>query len=242
MPNTQSTVDASGCLDELDVDIPLEFNTILDITKTVREKYSLLLACARKLESTLAAKQEELDEAQTALIVKQTELNTIRIQLQGEVSIQTEAGAKALVKLRSANRKLKRERGRSAHLYRRNEHLMDQNRWANEQAKLLAPLSADLRALQEELELVDHLRCEICVEKFKGAVTRCGHGFCSECLQTWMQCAREDAGESDQRGDRGRYTCPSCRSSLKANQDVWPIYLGDKDTATEIISIDSDGD
>lgn len=239
MPDAQLTVPMNTCLNE---DIAVELDTIVDSTKIMGEKYSILLACGRELGNRLAAKQEELVEAQIAFSSKQTELNATRTQLHEEVSIQTAAATKALVRLRSANRMLKQERGRNADLGRRNKQLMDQVKWANEQAKLLATLSAELRALQEQLELVDHLRCEICVDRFKRAVTRCGHGYCNECLETWMHSQSGHADPTHQHEARRKYTCPTCRSSLDANRDVWPIYLGDDDAATEVISLESDED
>lgn len=54
MPNTISIVDASRCLVGFDED--LEFNSVLHVPDAAREKYSLLLASARKLQSAQAGR------------------------------------------------------------------------------------------------------------------------------------------------------------------------------------------
>ena len=99
-------------------------------------------------------------------------------------------------------------------------------------------LAGDLQAAREELEAVDHLRCDICRDRFKNVlIISCGHSFCRGCLTLWL--------------DGPNKGCPTCRQSFE-ERDIQDIYLGagsqtpdvpdGDDDVTDVISLASDSE
>ncbi|KAK5083832.1 hypothetical protein LTR05_006338 [Lithohypha guttulata] len=89
-------------------------------------------------------------------------------------------------------------------------------------------LRVELKAKTRQLERMDHLICDICYDREKCLVTRCGHGFCASCLPHVFDIAAEEAMLDDD-GDGvsvvGEANCPTCRERLNQKDDVWPIFL-----------------
>ena len=105
-----------------------------------------------------------------------------------------------------------------------------------------AQSAKDLEAAREELDQVDFLRCDICKDTIKHVVTRCGHGFCKDCLDEWVHQPVDLCTAQTQK------SCPSCRQTL-IESEIRDVYLG-SDTRTpanlggegmaELLAIDSD--
>lgn len=72
-------------------------------------------------------------------------------------------------------------------------------------------LRLELKAIKQRLDRMGHLICDICMEQEKCTVTKCGHGFCSDCLDEVIHYAA--------------VTCPTCQKELDQERDLWPIYL-----------------
>ncbi|KAK5071430.1 hypothetical protein LTR24_010529 [Lithohypha guttulata] len=53
-------------------------------------------------------------------------------------------------------------------------------------------LRLELKAIKQRLDRMGHLICDICMEKEKCTVTKCGHGFCSDCLDEVIHYAAEE--------------------------------------------------
>jgi len=90
---------------------------------------------------------------------------------------------------------------------------------------------------QQELKMVDHLKCEICFDKIKNKVTKCGHTFCGGCLLLHAQFQNYIVADSMTQPDSFR--CPGCRCILRG-EDVKDIYWGD--AFQEVVVLDSDID
>jgi hypothetical protein len=107
-------------------------------------------------------------------------------------------------------------------------------------------LVAALELAHQELENVNHLRCDICMQNFKEAMVMCGHCFCKECLTTWLQQPKDDYVT-----DEGGQRCPMCRRVVN-DSDVRTLYLEPDIQSSDIleggykqvgiVSLDSDGE
>ena len=113
-----------------------------------------------------------------------------------------------------------------------------QSRCANESLhRHVRQLEGDLSVAQQELKKVDHLKCEICFDKIKNKVTKCGHTFCGGCLLLHAQFQNYIVADSMTQPDSFR--CPGCRCILRG-EDVKDIYWGD--AFQEVVVLDSDID
>ncbi|KAK5093223.1 hypothetical protein LTR70_004866 [Exophiala xenobiotica] len=90
-------------------------------------------------------------------------------------------------------------------------------------------LTLEIKAKRHELERLAHLFCDICCDTEKSRVTKCGHGFCVDCLTKVFDDTDVTAGiprlEIDGLAIVKVATCPMCRAELQMETDVWPIYL-----------------
>ena len=214
MPETRSTFDATQYLDDTDCDIVNEYNSVIDALGAARDKYSKLMTRALKMKSALVAKQAELDQ--------------ITRRHQRELAYSKDSADIARDKLRTQSGKLRKYKGESETLRRRNRQLAE-----------------DLRAVSRKVEQIKHLQCDICMDSFKNIVTRCGHGYCTSCLTTWLR-----PSDDDNRGDRDldsmntplERCCPMCRKTIKAAEDVWPIYLESDGSRREVVCVESDSE
>ena len=102
-------------------------------------------------------------------------------------------------------------------------------------------LVGDLETSHQKLRKIDHLKCEICLESFKNKITRCGHGFCSDCLTTWLRST--DGDDFRIHGvaiiEPITSSCPMCRTTINEKDDVWPLYLGADSNGQDIDGEDS---
>jgi len=65
------------------------------------------------------------------------------------------------------------------------------------------------RERQREQHAMQHLICQICMDKTKSMFTRCGHGYCTDCADRWFAYSS---------------TCSLCRKSVDRH-DMRRIYL-----------------
>ena len=213
MPDTRSTCDASEYPNDMDSDLADEYNTIMDAAVAAKDKYTNLVAQARKMKSALAAKQVELEQAtgrdRRSIIYFQNAADKLQTKFQAQS-----------VKMQ----KLKRE----------NEMLRRRNK------QLLGNLETD----RQKLRQMDRFKCEICPESVKNVVTRCGHGFCSDCLTTWLRPTGEaDFWEHDLViVELTTSPCPMCRTVVSEANDVWRLYLGADCNGQGIVQEDSEGE
>ena len=75
----------------------------------------------------------------------------------------------------------------------------------------IGELQSKLKAQKDERKRMRHLICDICRVKVKGRVTKCGHGFCRDCLDTYFESLKKKE-------------CPACRQEIDKEEDVWPLY------------------
>lgn len=101
MSETRSTLNATQYLDETDCNITNEYNNFID-GHDERDKFSTLVAQARKTKSVLAAKQVKLDQ--------------ITSQHQRELTYCKESADSARDKLGEQSRKLRRCQGENENL------------------------------------------------------------------------------------------------------------------------------
>ena len=164
----------------------------------------------------------------SALVAKQAKLDQITGWHERELVYSEESADIARDKLRAQSRKLRKYKGENESLRRRNRQLAE-----------------DLRAVRRKEEQIKHLQCDICMESFKNVVTRCGDGYCTSCLTTWLRPGDDDdGGDSDSDSDimnaPSERCCPMCRKHVKVEDDVWPIYLESDGTGLEVVCVDSD--
>ncbi|KAK6371422.1 hypothetical protein LTS17_009153 [Exophiala oligosperma] len=156
-------------------------------------------------------------QLKTILLAKQAELDRYIAQQRRQRPDLQSIAEDTRNKLRQQTHKLRQCRNENRLLRIRNQEL-----------------SNDLEAAHKELEMVDHLRCNICMVAFKNAVVPCGHSGCRECLELWL--------------GQGK-GCPWCKRRFEED-DVRDIYLGysnetqntqeDDDDETDVISLSSD--
>ncbi|ETN42301.1 uncharacterized protein HMPREF1541_04242 [Cyphellophora europaea CBS 101466] len=99
----------------------------------------------------------------------------------------------------------------------------------------------------ERPQKTKHLCCNICMDNLKNVVTRCGHGYCTGCLATWLRPTNNDDAASDESdmeslAEQVEAPCPTCRRILNAEEDVWPIFMQNGGSIPEVVCVDSDDD
>jgi len=98
-------------------------------------------------------------------------------------------------------------------------------------------LEGDLSAAQHELKKVDQLTCEICFDKIKDKITKCGHTFRGEFVL--LHAGSQNYIVADSMTQPDSFRCPGCRCILRG-EDVKDIYWGD--AFQEVVVLDSDID
>jgi hypothetical protein len=92
-------------------------------------------------------------------------------------------------------------------------------------------LEEELGDAKRTLDNIKHLQCNICRDSFKSVVTRCGHGYCAECLSSWLQRQKNGKNDGEDDGDLRHTTvtvaaeaaeedCPVCRRVVRDQEDV----------------------
>ncbi|KAJ9493385.1 hypothetical protein H2202_011137 [Exophiala xenobiotica] len=167
-------------------------------------------------------------QLQTELLVHQTENDHLTTRHRRELSAYQKSAGVIRKQLRTQGHRLQKYKDANKLLRRRNQEL-----------------ATDLEAARNDLDQVDHLRCNICMDSIKNVMTKCGHGFCRPCLSRWL---RDAPITSTLTGPGER--CPVCRQVVKEG-DVQDIYLEsdirtdsvpEDDDATEVLSLDSDSE
>lgn len=163
--------------------------------------------------------------------------------------LKTEAVARKVefTHLNSQNRHLRNTNKMMGHKVRssngRERKSKDEIKWLRRLCN--QKLVASLELACQELEKVNHLRCDICKQNFKEIMVVCGHCFCKECLSTWLQ-QPKDGRVADERGS----CCPMCRRVVR-DDDIRALYLGpdmqsddiaEDHKTVDIVSLDSDSE
>lgn len=169
----------------------------------------------------LRAKHSELlaltRKMQQELVLKQAELDRRTSQHKRDVLSHKECADRAMRKVQATAKML--------HKYRleiQSLRLQNQN------------LTGDLEAKTKRL------LCNICVDRSKDVVTKCGHSFCKSCVTTWLRQPDEDAADDLDLDSPPptKATCPICRKLLDEKDDVWPLF--NENTEPEVTYVDSD--
>lgn len=130
---------------------------------------------------------------------------------------------------------------------RQQSHKLGQYRHENRLLRIQNwELVNNLEVARKELEKVQHLRCDICMDSFKNVMILCGHSFCRDCLIIWLRQPKDSHSASEP-----EKSFPICRQSVKES-DIRTIYLDTEsqipgafesdDDATDVISLASDSD
>lgn len=171
----------------------------------IADDCQILTGAALSAKHKYDALRATAEELQHALESKQSEVE--RLQAEGD------AGAQ---QLREAHAKLiARFQDKSVKAYKQTkqiQELKDRNRQLHEKVK----------HSERQRDKMQHLICEICREDVKSVVTRCGHGFCSSCM--------EGVFHTEPPLGVRLVCCPLCRSHLFGATDVWPIYMAADET------------
>ena len=147
---------------------------------------------------------------------------------QRELAYSKESANIARDKLRTQSGILRKYRGENETLRRRNKQLAE-----------------NLRAVRRKVEQIKHLQCDICMDSFKNVVTRCGHGYCNLCLTTWLRPSDDDNdrdSDLDVMNAPLERCCPMCWKTVKAEGDIWPIYLESDGSRWEVVCVESDSE
>ena len=220
MPETRSTLDWSKLLDGVERDLASEYNEVVDAIEQAKDKYSALWRNTETLIAFLTRSKAELDRI-TALRQEDLARYNKDIQMRQEdlarynKDIQT-----GHLRFQAQARKLRQSRCVNESLHRR-----------------VRQLEGDLSAAKQELKKANQLICEICFDKIKNKVTKCGHTFCEGCLLLHARSQNYIIGDSLTEPDSFR--CPGCRCMLRG-EDVKDIYWGD--AFQEVVALDSDTD
>ena len=159
------------------------------------------------------------------LLAKQAEIDRLNTQHQQELSHHQRSATDLRKRVHAQGDRLQQNRETMRLLRRRNGQSVK-----------------DLEAARTELDQVHFLRCDICKDTIKNVVTRCGHGFCRECLNGWLQ------RPADPHADRAEKSCPHCRR-IVIESELRDVYLGsdtrtpavpEGDRTTEFLTADSD--
>lgn len=187
----------------------------------ILHEYSTVVDGALDMRRKFALVVSHARQLQAELLAKQAEVDHLTAQHRQKLSEQQSSAEIARNQLRTQGHRLQKYRN------------------AN---KVLRCLAGDLETTRKDLDQVDYLRCNICTDSIKNAVTKCGHGFCRECLTEWLRWGSVAGGP----GKR----CPVCRRIVR-ECEIQDIYLEpdrttsavlEDDEATEILSVDSDSE
>ncbi|KAK5311995.1 hypothetical protein LTR93_011508 [Exophiala xenobiotica] len=198
----------------------LDINHLLnDDDCDIRAEYDSAVDGAFDMRRKFSSLLTQARQLKTKLLAKQAELDRFVARQARQRPDHQGIGESTRTKLRQQTHKLWQCRNDNRLLRIRNQELGN-----------------DMAAAHEELEKVDHLRCNICMVAFKNAVIPCGHSACRDCLDLWL--------------GQGK-GCPWCRRRFEEG-DVRDIYLGfsneiqntgeDDDDETDVISLSSDGE
>ena len=195
----------------------------------ILDEYNTVLDGALDMRRKISFIVSQARQLQTELLAKQAENDHLTSRHQQELSRLQKSAELVREKLRPQNNRLRQYRDTNRLLRLRNRELAN-----------------DLEAAREDLDKVNHLRCDICMDSFKNVVVMCGHGFCKGCLTIWLRQPKD--GDTD---DAREPSCPICRRAVRES-DIRQIYLGSDspasavlegdDRATEVLSVDSDSE
>jgi hypothetical protein len=187
----------------------------------IMDEYHAVVDGALDIRRKFALIVSEARQLQTELLAKQAEIDNLTTRHQQELSDHQHSTEITRNQLRSQGHRLRRYKDANKLLRRDNQQL-----------------ATELEAARKDLDQVEHLRCNICMDSMKNAVTGCSHGFCKPCLLRWL------------RDSTNGNCCPICRRIVREGEirDIdlepgsrIPAVLED-DAATEVLSIDSDSE
>lgn len=174
-----------------------------DISGSVSDIQDALLDMRRKFTSM----RGEAKEMKAALLASQSELRKATDQHHQQLS---QLRKSTDITRHKITKKLRQAKDAQKLLRLRNEQL-----------------NKDLEDALENLDRVDHLRCDICRYDFKKWAANCGHGFCEECTDLYLRTA-------------DRKICPSCRQCYK-NSEFRKLYLEPGERMSPVL-VDNDED
>ncbi|RMZ81166.1 hypothetical protein DV737_g2633, partial [Chaetothyriales sp. CBS 132003] len=204
----------------------------IDVNMDINDEYNEFLDIATAASAQYAKVMDLAKTLQAALAAKQVELDQQASRYRQDVAYHKACAERARGKLQATSARLNKYKSETEALRQHNKHL-----------------SKDLKAATAKLEHVKHLCCDICMDSLKNVVTGCGHGYCSDCLSTWLRQRSNDDNNDEDNSDMDSLTeqmesnCPICRKVINANQDVWPIFVENEGgTSSEVVYVDSDND
>ena len=187
----------------------------------IMDEYSAITDGALDMRRKFALIMSEGRQLRTELLAKQAKIADLTSRHRQELSDHQRSAENTREQLRSQGHRLRRHKNANKVLRRNNQKL-----------------ASELEAARKDLDQVEHLRCNICMDSMKTAVTKCCHGFCKPCLLRWLR----------DRTHRDR--CPICRRIVRVC-DIRDIDLEpddgiaavlEDDAATEVLSVDSDSE
>jgi rubrerythrin len=194
---------------------------LLDDDCDIMDEYRAIKESSSEIRRKFALIVSEARQLRSQLLVEQAKNNDLATRHQQDLLDNQHDAEITRNQLRNQGHSLRKCKAANKVLRRKNKQL-----------------ATELEVARKELDEVEHLRCNICMESMKNAVTGCSHGFCKPCLLRWLR----------DRTNRNR--CPICRRIVREGEirDIdlepgsrVPAVLED-DVATEVLSIDSDSD
>jgi len=159
----------------------------------IKPQIDAIMKVIQKTNRDRRALKKKLQQQTEAVMLTKDEYE-MKLILQGEEMIES---------MRAVNQCIEKKVQENAALQ---DHIQT-HRLASVQWKALFENQQQER--QREQHAMQHLICQICMDKTKSMFTRCGHGYCTGCVDRWFAYST---------------TCPECRKSVDRN-DVRRIYL-----------------
>lgn len=202
---------------------------LTNVNKDVDNEYNGLRDIATAMKDRYAKVTDLAKTLQAELVAKQIELDQQSPRYRRDVAYHKVCAERACSKLQATCARLSWYKNKTEELRQRNKHL-----------------SKDLKAATAKLECARHICCDICMDSLKDVVTRCGHGYCSECLATWLKRPSDegngDDSDMDLLAEQMESNCPTCRRIINAKQDVWPIFIEHGGTSSEVVYVEDSDD
>jgi len=213
VPETRSYVDTDTCLENIAADVADEHHTVTAALRSSQKTYEMLSSRCARLRNAFRKREEELKK-------KEEELKTTALV---DLEKFRETAARWQRKVTSANKRRDKMKAQ-----------LDKAKQDN------GKLEAELRAKDARLEQRKHLTCNICLEKDKDRVTKCGHGFCASCIGRYFDIGAREVTTFTWNEDMNRMIesvdriiksvpCPICRTVLRPRH-VWKVYLGGEES------------
>ena len=156
----------------------------------------------KKREEELKKRQGDLEKREEDLKKRDEELEETLLSGLAEIKKFREAAARYQRKVAFVNRR-----------YCKMKAELEKATGENERLK------AEVTAKGAKLKQAEGFKCGICLDNIKDCVTKCGHGFCKDCIGQYFQSAEDIIQRI------GAAPCPLCRTALEPTQ-VWTVYLG----------------